>query len=188
MKIWIHDNLMTKLKLTVLFIILFTATTSAQVKDIGQSFTKRGYILDINYQSKLMIINFIVDKSISAELLSYNDKSVVIKNKTTGSFDNLTSGIYVEVQGEYFPTYQYSIVSKLYTLQDRGQNFKTNEGRIDAIEDDIVIIDGAKIKMGSKGQITGKKGSGYAGKKFNNVKELKLGDLADAVGTWDASG
>lgn len=170
-------------------LLLFSCfSTSAQVKDIGQSFTKKGYILDIDFHNRLIIVNFILDKSISAELLRYDDKSTILKNKSAGSFDNLTPGTYVEVQGEYYPTYDMSQINKMTILTDKDQSFKTNEGRIDAIDGDFIYIDGAKIKLAAKGQITGKKGSGYEGKKFTSVKELKLGDLADAAGTWDASG
>lgn len=135
-----------------------------------------------------MLINFTSDQQINPEILIYNEHSSVLINGKINSFDNLRVGMEADVRGEYYSNLGVSAIAKLTLTENKDKIAKIESGRIDAIESDYVIIEGHKIKLSNKYQITGAKGSGYASKKFGNLKELKLGDLAEVTGPYDAGG
>lgn len=173
------------LLLSVSLVASFQA--NSQVKEIGQSFQKTGYIDEINHHLKHVTINFITKEEIKTEFLVYNDSSVITRNKATADFSSLYPGAKVSVEGEFYPSLKLSKITRLRLIEN-DKPLKIDAGRIDGIAGDFAYIDGSKVKLGPKVQITGDKGSGYSTKKFSSFKELKLGDIAHLSGTYEREG
>lgn len=157
-----------------------------QVKDIGQSFKKRGFIQNIDYAEKVMLVNFIDANEIVNEVMMVKNTQFSRETKDKLLFTDLKQSDEIWVEGEQFTVDRYSEAIKI-TLVD--QSIKSiNDGRIDFISGDVACVDGNKVKLKPGKKISGEKKSGYENKTFSAITELKLGDIASCRGKLNKEG
>lgn len=100
---------------------------------------------------------------------------------------SLWAGLKIELLGDLFQQKGY-IVAKEIKIQPKPQKVSISEGIIVDIVDDYAVIDGIKVKLQKGGKIFGEKSKQYKGKKFDDFKQLKLGDFANVSGEYKADG
>lgn len=167
-------------------LVLFCQAAMAQVKDIGQTFTKRGYIQNIDYAQKVVLVNFIEEAEIVTEVLFIKDNSQFVnREKGPAEFKDIKCSDEVIVEGERFNVDKYSEATKITLVGKNVHSIK--EGRIDFIQGDIAYVDGNKVKLMQGKKIKGQKKSGYEKKSFSTVNELKLFDFANISGKYKDS-
>jgi len=166
---------------------LFTlASLSAQVKDIGETFTKRGFVQNINYADKLLLVNFVEDRKITREVLYFKDTQITDGKKKTYSFQDIRSNDEILVTGERYKVEKYSDATTVVIVENDKKDRSIKKGRIDYIKGELAMVDGHKAKLASGKKVKGQKGTGYENKSFGAVTELKPGDFANLSGKYDS--
>jgi beta-barrel assembly-enhancing protease len=159
-----------------LSLIILSFTVFSQVKDIGIDFKKDGFIRIINSESRLAIIDFIVDKEISTELVSFSPNI---------QLNDLKAGMEVSLEGENFRNSKFTRINKVIFKRRYDNTLKIKNGRIDAIEDDYAVIEGHRVKL-NKGTII--KGVNGYNKTFTDIHQLLLGDIVEVKGKYRFDG
>jgi Zn-dependent protease with chaperone function len=174
------------LKILVSFLLMVPLKISAQVKDIGQSFKNHGYIQNINYDEKVMLVNFITDKEILTEVVMIKNTRFSNSNNDSLVFTDLKYNDEINVEGERFTVDKYSEATKITRIEQSVRSI--NNGRIDFINGEIACVDGNRIKLKSGKKIKGQKKTGYSNKSFDAFTDLKYGDRADVKGKYEKEG
>ena len=176
--------------LAVLFLLISPVIALAQVHDIPQIFSgKKGYIQNIDYERKELLVNFILDKEkeISKELILIIDKTQFLDgNKMPLTFKDVKSNDQIILDGQYYKEDRYSEATTITIVDRKIKNIK--EGLIDYINEDYAFIDGNKVKLNAGVLIKGQKKTGYSDKSFTSLNQLKEGDYATAYGKYDTKG
>nr|WP_295931865.1 M48 family metalloprotease [uncultured Dyadobacter sp.] len=159
----------------------------AQVDEIGLFFQQTGYIQEINFEKKELVVNFSSKEGIFTEtVLAVNPKTKLFV-KGISDFQALRFGMEIEIVGDKMPKQGIVIASNIQ-VKEIPKKIKIEKGRLDDISGDFAIIDGNKVKMKVGGKISGDRKTLYKGKVFENFKQLKLGDYATVEGVYDPKG
>jgi beta-barrel assembly-enhancing protease len=191
--------------ITLILKVLFLLTcinASAQVKDIGISFQKRGFVQSVHPKENGIIINFVQEASTKGEQGEIIEEILFVVNPITKkltegitSIEQLRSGMELNVTGEHFKNSKYSVASKIEIKPIQPKEIEIKEGRVDGMKGEYAYIDGHRVKLNAGTRIQGKKPEnakkgekGYEGKTFGNFGELKPGDIAHVKGNCSAEG
>jgi beta-barrel assembly-enhancing protease len=166
---------MKSLKLTSL-IFLLPLSLLAQVRDIGVDFKKEGFIRFINPERRTAVIDFIVNKEVSTDLVRFN--SMI-------QLSELKVGMEIMAEGEWFRNSNYSQVNKIVAKKKYDNTISIKNGRLDAIESDFAVIDGHRVKLNNNVIIKG--ANGY-NKTFTSINQLLLGDIVEIKGKYRPDG
>jgi|GEM_PF-5328083 len=158
--------------------------------DVPVNFTKRGFVQNIDYEQKLILVNFVPDPDdknavyqIESEALELADPQIVNTDIDNPTIKDLKSSDEILVEGEHFRKTDRRLVKKITFVNPKVKSIK---GRIDLIKDNFVYVNGNKIKLKEGKEIIGKEG--FEGKTFKSVTEISLGDMADISGKYNKSG
>jgi len=172
--------------LHIIFLFFGVITVSAQQKDIGQSFQKNGFIQNIDYAAKIMILNFIEKTAIVSEVIYLPNTQYTNENKEVLKISDLKYNDEIILLGERYNVDKYSEATKIIRIKPTVNS--TTEGMVDFIKNDFAYVDGNKIKLNTGKKIKGKKKSGYENKSFSKFGDLKLYDFANLKGKYNAEG
>lgn len=167
--------------------LVFVNSCYAQVDEIGLYFKQDGFIQEINFDKKELVVNFTSKVGIFTETVLVVDPKTKSIAKGISDFKTLKFGMEIEIIGDKMPKQNLVIANSIH-IKEIPKKIKIEKGRLDDISDDIAIIDGHKVKMKAGGKITGDKKTLYKGKVFENFKQLKLGDYATVEGVYDPKG
>lgn len=180
---------------TFLFLLLIHFAT-CQVKDLPIAFSKKGYIQAIDYDTKMILVNFFTtDKNLGDEEVLRSEVFSVDNcqfnyekgnKKSNLTLHELRSSDEILVEGKWFQEEDKKVIEKI-TLSTKYADKEIN-GRIDLIRGEFAYVDGNKIKLAIGKKIKGDKNSGYKDYVFNSVNEIKEGDYAKIEGKYDDEG
>lgn len=170
------------MKKLLLLLLINTAYVHsvAQVDDMAEHFTKTGYVEKIDYEKKLIAINYVVNNTIENELIKIDNAIFIDEKKKPITIDDIKFSDKVTIVGDKFPEENNNIAKSITLINPKiDESF---EGRVDYIKDDFAIVNGYKVKLKAGKKIKGKSKSGYNGDEFKAFTEIKLGILADVSG------
>jgi hypothetical protein len=170
-----------------LSILFFSTICKSQVNEIGHYFESTGFIQDIDYDRKELIVNFPTPQGIFGELVLLTDPKTNALCKGITNVNLLRSGMEIKITGDKLPK-QDLIVANAIVIKEIPKKMNVDKGRIDDIAADYAVIDGNKVKMKPGAKIIGDKKTLYKGKSFGSFRELMLGDFVDVDGTYDPKG
>ncbi|MEO6286685.1 MAG: M48 family metalloprotease [Dyadobacter sp.] len=170
-----------------LSILSLSTICKSQVNEIGHYFESTGFIQDIDYERKELIVNFPTPQGIFEETVLLTDPKTNALCKGITNVNVLRSGMEVKIIGDKLPK-RNLIVANVILIKDLPKKLNVEKGRIDDIADDYAVIDGNKVKMKAGAKIIGDKKTLYKGKSFGSFRELMLGDFVDVDGSYDPKG
>lgn len=174
-----------KIKLHYFLALLLPLPMLAQQDDIGQTSTIRGFVQNIDYDKKLLLVNYIDGSSIEMEVIQLEGTVFLNEKKAAISINDIKSNDEVVIIEDRFKERKYNVAKEVKQL-----NKKINAdryGRLDNINGEVAIVDGFRFKLKPGKKIKGLKKSGYDGKTFNAFTDLKLGDLAEIEGDLEGN-
>ena len=157
--------------------------------DIGRNFSTKGFIQNIDYEEKAMVVNF-PDKEnnqILSEFVKLDHSSFLgKKNKDSLGITGIRCNDEILLEGQRFTEDKYTEATVVTLLEKTVSQVK--KGKIDSIQGEICYIDGNKVKLAEGKKIKGKKGSDYATKLFDKISDMKPNDYANIDGKYDPAG
>ncbi|MFT3796219.1 M48 family metalloprotease [Flavobacterium sp.] len=186
-------NCIAKFQFLVCGLFPFFALAQA---DIPVNFSKRGFVQNIDYEQKLILVNFVPDEEgkkkdkkkeivyeINSETLELKDPQVTNENKDKLTINDLKSSDEILVEGEYFREAKYKQINKITIISIK---VKPIEGRIDLIKGEFAYVNGNKVKLKEGKTITGK--GGFEGHSYEGFTKIAEGDFADVGGKYNPDG
>lgn len=169
-----------KTKLLLLLICFSVSSlTIAQQDDMAEHYTKIGYVEKIDYDLKLVSVNYIVKDTLESELIKIDEAIFLNEKKKPITINDIKFSDQVKIVGDKFPERKYNIAKEITLLNPKiDESFK---GRVDYIKNDLAVIDGIKVKLKSGKKIKGKPKSPYEGS-YDAFTDLKYGILAEVNG------
>ena len=93
----------TSLMLWLPFTIFSWATATAQVDDLPEGFTKTGFIQNIKYDEKQILVNYITDNTVEAEVIQLDGTTSYLNSKKTPiTINDLRSNNEIIIVGDKF--------------------------------------------------------------------------------------
>ncbi|HMI08366.1 MAG TPA: M48 family metalloprotease [Flavobacterium sp.] len=159
--------------------------------DIPVKFIKRGFAQNIDYEQKLILVNFAPDPDdkkvtnyeITSETLELKDPQITNENNDKLTIKDLKSSEEILIEGQRFREANYNQINKITIV---GIKVKPVKGRIDLIRGDFAYVNGNKIKLKAGEEIKGKEG--FSGNTYKSVNAIAEGDLASVSGKYNPEG
>jgi beta-barrel assembly-enhancing protease len=177
---------------TFLFLLLVTIA-NCQVQDLPIAFSKKGYVLAIDIDQKMIQVDFFTtDKNLGDEevlrsqVFNLANCELINDKKSKITLNDLRSSDKVQVDGQWFQEKDEYTIQKI-TLQSKSASDEL-EGRIDLINGDFAYVDGNKVKLGDGKKIKGDNKTGYKDLEKKSFSEIKEGIYARVTGKYDNSG
>lgn len=182
---------MKKIIIVPLLLICFFAV--GQVKDLPISFTKRGYVLGVDLDQKMIQIDFFsndknlgVEDVLRSQVFTLSNCEIINNKKKKITLNDLRSSDEIVVTGQWFQDQNEFNIQKIVVMPK--QSTDDLEGKIDLINGDFAYIDGNRVKLAEGKKIKGDDKTGYKGQTYNSFSEIKPGVYAKVSGQYDDGG
>ncbi len=180
-------------KILIVPFLLMSLMVYSQVKDLPIAFSKKGYVLAIDFDQKMIQIDFFTaDKNLGDEeilrsqVFTLSDCEIINDKKEKIKLSDLRSSDEILVNGQWFQERDEYNIQKITVQPKRSTN--ELQGKVDLISGEFAYVDGHKVKLGEGKKIKGDDKTGYKGQVYNSFAEIKKGVYAKVSGKYDDAG